>query len=236
MKGFGGIAANMERDRRRFPGRKPEGKPGGKPGGEKRPAEERNAMETVRRMILGLDPGCEQEEADRREMLRLLDTGEDLIHRGGSAHFTASSWIMDPSGTRMLAVWHRIYRSWSWTGGHLDGCADPMETAVREAKEETGILTAYPFEPKPFSLEILTVDGHEKRGTYVPSHLHLNLTFLLKAFPGERIRPKADENRDVKWFAPEEFLSACAEPWMTERIYRKLTDRFEAIRRRGAWK
>ena len=70
----------MERDRRRFPGRKPEGKPGGKPegkpGGEKRPAEERNAMETVRRMILGFDPGCEQEEADRREMLRLLDMPE----------------------------------------------------------------------------------------------------------------------------------------------------------------
>ena len=41
--------------------------------------------------------------------------------------------------TEALAVWHNIYRSWSWTGGHLDGCGDPLETAVREAREETGV-------------------------------------------------------------------------------------------------
>ncbi len=192
-------------------------------------------MDGIKRLILDFVPENGQEEKDREEMLRLIDTGEDLLHRGGSAHFTASSWIMDERGERVLAVWHRIYRSWSWTGGHADGCPDPLETALREAREETGITRAVPWDTSLFSLEILTVDGHEKRGVWVPSHLHLNLTFLLKASGEERLRPKEDENRDVRWFTPGDFMAACSEPWMIDRVYRKLADRFDRILRAGKW-
>ena len=193
-------------------------------------------MEKIRRMIADFRPECAQEEKDKEEMLRLLASGEDLIHRAGSAHFTASSWIMDGPGERVLAVWHSIYRSWSWTGGHLDGCTDPLETAVREAKEETGIVHADCMDGNLFSLEILTVDGHEKRGVYVPSHLHLNLTFLLRASGTDSIRPREDENLDVRWFTPEAFLSACREEWMIERVYRKLIGRFDSVLRSGGWR
>ncbi|MBR4500684.1 MAG: NUDIX hydrolase [Clostridia bacterium] len=184
---------------------------------------------------MDLVPGCAQEEKDREEMLRLIRRGEGLIHREPGAHFTASSWIVDEAGEKVLAVWHNIYRSWSWTGGHLDGCSDPLETAVREAREETGIKTAVPWDDKLFSLEILTVDGHEKRGVYVPSHLHLNMTFLLKASAGEETRPREGENRAVKWFLPEDFLRACDERWMAERVYRKLIRRFETVKEKGEW-
>ena len=73
-----------------------------------------------------------------------------------------------------------------------------------------------------FSLEILTVDGHEKRGVYVPSHLHLNVTYLLEADEAEVLRIKPDENSGVRWFSLEEALAACSEPWMIERVYKKL--------------
>ena len=45
------------------------------------------------------------------------------------------------------------------------------------------------------SLEILTVDGHEKRGVYVPSHLHLNVTYLLEADEAEVLRIAGREQR-----------------------------------------
>ena len=38
-----------------------------------------------------------------------------------------------------------------------------------------------PVREEIFSLETLTVDGHMKHGSWVPSHLHLNLTYLLEA-------------------------------------------------------
>ena len=42
--------------------------------------------------------------------------------------------------------------------------------------EETGVTEIRAISEDIFSLEILTVDGHEKRGVYVPSHLHLNVS------------------------------------------------------------
>ena len=79
--------------------------------------------------------------------------------------------------------------------------------------------------PEIFSVESLTVDGHEKRGQYVSSHLHLNLTFLCEADDTEPLRSKPDENSAVGWFTPEEALRASTEPWFVTRIYGKLADK-----------
>ena len=76
-----------------------------------------------------------------------------------------------------------------------------------------------------FSIEILTVDGHEKRGVYVPSHLHLNVTYLLEADEAEVLRVKPDENSGMKWFSLEGAIEACSEPWMIERVYNKLNEK-----------
>ena len=82
--------------------------------------------------------------------------------------------------TRFLMAYHNIYDSWAWTGGHADGEADFLKVAIREAMEETGITRVTPVTEDIFSLEVLTVDGHEKKGAYVSSHLHLNVTYLLE--------------------------------------------------------
>ena len=78
-----------------------------------------------------------------------------------------------------------------------------------------------------YSLEVLTVDGHEKRGKYVGSHLHLNVTYLAVASPDEPIRIKPDENSGVKWVPTEDAIALSTEPWIRERIYRKLIDKLD---------
>ena len=138
---------------------------------------------------------------------------------------TASSWLLNRTHDKVLMIYHNIYRSWSWTGGHADGDRDLLSVAKREAMEETGVSDIRAVSEDIFSLEILTVDGHEKKGVYVPSHLHLNVTYLLEADEEEVLRVKPDENSGVRWFALEEALAACTEPWMIERIYRKLNEK-----------
>ena len=69
------------------------------------------------------------------------------------------------------------------------------------------------------------MDGHEKRGVYVSSHLHLNVTYLLEADGRAPLRVCADENSGVAWFSPEEALRASTEPWFVSRIYAKLNAR-----------
>ena len=102
------------------------------------------------------------------------------------------------------------------------GAVARLTDEAREAMEETGVTEIRVISEDIFSLEILTVDGHEKRGVYVPSHLHLNVTYLLEADEAEVLRIKPDENSGVRWFSLEEALAACSEPWMIERVYKKL--------------
>ncbi|WP_349772660.1 NUDIX hydrolase [Lacrimispora xylanisolvens] len=131
---------------------------------------------------------------------------------------------------RVLMAYHNIYHSWAWTGGHADGEKDLLSVAMREAREETGIKTVTPVMNQIFSLEVLTVDGHEKKGLYVPSHLHLNVTYLLKGDDREEIRNKEDENSKVGWFSLNDCLEAVNEPWMKERIYKKLIEKMENLK------
>ncbi len=173
-------------------------------------------------------PYNEQEERDKKVMLQLLKTQPDIFTRENEvAHFTASSWLLNREHTKVLMIYHNIYHSWAWTGGHADGEEDLLAVAIREAQEETGVKEIQTVDDAIFSIETLTVDGHEKRGRYVPSHLHLNVTYLLEADEAEVLRIKPDENSGVKWFSLEEALEACSEPWMVERIYKKLNKKLQ---------
>ena len=171
----------------------------------------------------GYAPWNEQEARDKAVLLTMLRSGRDLWTRENeTAHLTASAWVTDPTRTRVLMCYHNIYHSWSWLGGHADGDRDLLEVALREVREESGLASVRPVSEDLFSLEILTVDGHEKRGRYVPSHLHLNVTYLLEADDTETLAVKPDENSAVGWFGLDEAVAASSEPWFRERIYAKL--------------
>jgi len=180
----------------------------------------------IRNEIEAYLPACEQEEKDKRFILDFLAENRDAFFRTNRvAHITASSWIVNRERTKVLMVYHNIYHSWSWTGGHADGDEDLLAVALREAREETGVTHIRPVSTDILSLEVLTVDGHEKKGEYVSSHLHLNVTYLLEADENDSLVICEGENSGVAWFTPEQALAASVEPWFVERIYRKLNER-----------
>lgn len=175
-------------------------------------------------------PWNEQEVRDREELLRRLESGEALLTReNAAAHLTASAWVVNPRRDRVLMAWHNLYGSWAWLGGHADGDSDLAAVALREVREESGAERVRLLSPDIFSLEILTVDGHEKRGVYVSSHLHLNVTYLVEADDDQPLRCKPDENSRVGWFPPEDAVAASTEPWFRERIYKKLNAKLAAL-------
>ena len=176
------------------------------------------------------EPFNEQEERDRTLLLSLLENTPDIFYRSNlSFHMTASAWVTNSDFTKILMAYHKIYDSWSWLGGHADGDEDLLAVATKEVQEESGIQQVKPILPDIFSLEILTVDGHEKNGNYVPSHLHLNFTYLLMADDHAFLRCKPDENKDVAWFPIETAIAQSSEPWFRERIYAKLNRKLLAI-------
>ena len=181
--------------------------------------------------IAAYKPANEQEKVDRQVILSVLKADENAFSREALAHMACSIWVVSPDCAQTLLVFHNIYGSWSWIGGHADGERDLAAVALRELQEETGVSHAR-LVPLPagniYSLEVLTVDGHEKRGKYVGSHLHLNVTYLAVASPDEPIHVKPDENSGVKWVPTEDAITLSTEPWIRERIYRKLIDKLES--------
>ena len=176
-------------------------------------------IEEIRRY----QPTNEQEMRDKAQMLRFIRDHIDCLLRDNEiAHFTASIWTVNKERTKTLMAYHNIYDSWAWIGGHADGEADLRAVALRELREETGVQHAKLISDSIFSLETLTVDGHIKRGRYVPSHLHMNVTYLAEADEAEALRAKADENKAVKWWTFDEALAVSNEKWMVENIYKKL--------------
>ena len=180
--------------------------------------------------IRGYVPYNEQEEADKALILNWIEKNDDAFLRDNVvAHMTASAWVVDKDRSKVLMVYHNIYHSWSWLGGHADGETDLLAVAIREVKEEAGISDVRPVSEEIFSLESLTVDGHVKKGRYVSSHLHLNVTFLLEGDTEAPLAVKPDENSRVGWIPADEIESRCSEPWFAERIYSKLCEKVKGI-------
>ena len=191
------------------------------------PLEEWNM--TLREQLLAYKPYKEQEESDRRLMLRYMEAFDDVLTRNNEmAHFTASAWVVNPARTKALMAYHNLYNSWAWLGGHADGEADLLSVCLREVREESGLTRPRAVSGQIYSLEILGVDAHRKRGKYVSAHLHLNVTYLLQADEAQALHEKPDENSGVRWFALPDVLSNIREPEMRV-VYQKLMDKCAAL-------
>lgn len=182
-------------------------------------------MLNLRKSLEAYVPYNAQEAADRRMMLRAIDTLENPLSRENVfAHFTASAWIVNPDRTRVLMAWHNIYKTWAWTGGHADGEADLLSVALREAREETGVRDIRPVKTDIYALEVVPVNAHVKRGSFVYAHLHMNVTYLLEADDAQSLQIKPDENSAVGWLGLEQAADNRDEPYMAV-IYRKLNEK-----------
>ncbi len=171
-------------------------------------------------------PYNEQEERDKAQMLGFIERNDDYLLRSNTvAHFSTSLWTVNRERTKVLMIYHNIYKSWAWVGGHADGIEDLHAVALRELEEETGIKNARFADDEILSLETLTVNGHIKRGQYVPSHLHMNISYLVEADEADSIRIKEDENSGVRWFTFDEALEAASEKWIVENVYKKIVDK-----------
>ncbi len=184
--------------------------------------------EELKDKIEKFKPYNEQEEVEKNIILKYFDIFDDVLTRQNEiGHFTSSSFILNKERTKMLIIYHKIYNSWGWTGGHSDGDSDLLYVAMKEAKEETGIKHVNPILNDIYSLEIINVDGYEKRGKYVGSHAHLNVTYLLEADEKEEIHIKEDENSGVKWVKIEDILKETSEKWVKERVYTKIIEKMK---------
>ena len=127
-----------------------------------------------------------QAELDR--LPRPFDEHADPVH------VTASAVVVGPRG--VLLHLHKRLGIWIQPGGHVDPGEQLLAAALRETREETGLLAA------PYAVDPVHVDVHPA----ATGHEHLDIRFLLRA-DGDP-QPPAGESQDVAWFGWQEAIEA----------------------------
>lgn len=183
-------------------------------------------MMNIQQYIEAYEPINEQEMHDKAQIVACLHAFDDVLTRNNTvAHFTCSGMVFNKARTHVLMIYHNLYDSWGWTGGHADGEADFLAVAQREVLEETGV-EATPITSEIIALDVLNVLGHVKKGAFVSAHLHLNVTYAFEADDTAPLTIKEDENSGVAWMAIEEIEDNVKEAHMKP-IYAKIMKRMQ---------
>src|SRR5262245_56598319 len=101
-----------------------------------------------------------EDEAEDVARLRRLACEEDPWTRASLLHATGSAVIIHPPTRRVLLRWHERMQAWLQVGGHADpGETHPLDIALREAREETGLtdLVAWPDASTPRIVQVAVV-------------------------------------------------------------------------------
>ncbi len=153
------------------------------------------------------DPG---EAESLAWMRRFLAAPADPFARSNpEGHFTGSAVVARPDGSAFLLVLHRKLGRWLQPGGHTEDADDSVfDTALREAREETGI----PDFETPLGREILDVDVHPipaRRDE--PAHFHFDVRYLFATARAHDPAASEDPERPMRWVAFAQALAAGAD-------------------------
>lgn len=157
----------------------------GSPGGASDEERRQVLLDAVRRHQAGDD----RERASRARMLALLAALPAPFDReAGPEHVTGSAVVVGPRG--VLLHRHRRLGRWLQPGGHLEPGEWPVEAALRETLEETGVAVRHPAGGP----RLVHVDVHP-----AGEHLHLDLRYLLLGADQDPA-PAPGESPAVAWF------------------------------------
>lgn len=168
-----------------------------------------DALAPLEATLDGYEPRSEAEARDVERIRTLAATG-DAWSRASPLHVTGSAVVVHPPSGRVLLRWHERMGSWLQVGGHADpGETDPLHTARREAREETGLadLAGWPDPDRPLLVHVVIVPVPAGRGE--PAHEHADFRYLLATATPEAIVAETAAAR-LRWLPRSEAAEAVA--------------------------
>jgi 8-oxo-dGTP pyrophosphatase MutT (NUDIX family) len=152
---------------------------------------------------------------EREDLAQMRDFAASLAQpfsRGQwPAHFTGSAVVVDPSGERVCLVLHGKLNRWLQPGGHADeaDAGDLSRTALREAREETGLDVAlHAHAPRPLDVDVHVIPARKAE----PEHRHLDVRYLVVAANPDALAHDPGESHGAQWLSWDEALARADEP------------------------
>lgn len=166
-------------------------------------------MSTIRELVSYYLEEFPDEQASLSQLGNLLNnTAEDSKLKARNnfvGHITASSFIVNPSTRKVILILHKQLGIPLQPGGHVEAAdATPLATAMREAKEEIGLVDLTPV-PYHYNSEVpIDIDSHhipanDARGE--PEHYHHDFRFLFFTDATEdAVLLQEGEAQAFKWY------------------------------------
>ena len=119
----------------------------------------------------------------------ILASGNPFSRTNQMGHITASGLVIKDGF--VLLIYHPFIKEWMQPGGHIDEDEIPIEAAIREVHEETGIICEFiKGQSNPIDIDLHEIPANPKKAEGV--HLHIDLLFLLRVLkegePLEKIK------------------------------------------------
>ncbi|MEX0682925.1 MAG: NUDIX domain-containing protein [Dehalococcoidia bacterium] len=121
-------------------------------------------------------------------------------------HFTATAFVV--RGDATLLLWHTRHGQWMPPGGHIEPNEEPAESALREVREETGLVCeivptsarhsfARPEElPTPYTILLEDIPGPDD------PHKHIDMIYFVRPIEGARHEQVDDPT--LRWVSEAE--------------------------------
>jgi 8-oxo-dGTP pyrophosphatase MutT (NUDIX family) len=130
-----------------------------------------------------------------------------MAHLHEKIDFTTSVYIVFDN--KVLLHQHKKLGTWLPPGGHIELDEDPVQAAIREAKEESGLDVDLIGNPQP---RMAIKDGsdllppkflnrHLYSGTDQIGHEHVDLVYFARTTSADA---KGEEGAPLRWFTREE--------------------------------
>lgn len=165
---------------------------------------------TRKRLVAALDRHQGEDEKEQSDLKRMRAYARELAapfsRAQAKAHFTGSAIVVDPKGERVCLVHHAKLHRWLQPGGHADEADGGAmeETALREAREETGLQVAlHPRAPAPLDVDIHGIPARKTE----PAHEHLDVRYLAVAEDPEKLAHDPNESFGAQWLTWDEALA-----------------------------
>ncbi len=165
-------------------------------------------------------PSDAHESEMRSRMIRFVTDHSNCFDRELlSGHITASALIVNADRTKTLLTHHGKLDRWLQLGGHADGDPDPLNVAMREAREESGLADITAVSEEIFDLDIHPIPRRHD----VPEHFHYDIRFLFEADEAQPLTI-TPESLHLAWIPLDKIEQYTAEESML-RMIRKLRAR-----------
>ncbi len=141
------------------------------------------------------------EASAKAQTLAFMRAHPDCLNRTClKGHLTASAWILTPDFQEVIMLHHKKLDRWFQPGGHVDGNPDLLESAMREAAEETGLEMS---DFHPLSRGIFDIDAHTiPTRDLEPKHTHFDIRYALTI--NKQRLPGNAESHDVRFVGLDE--------------------------------